>query len=106
MLQVELGKGGAGKIEKLRAYKDLTLMLDDPAYTAIQPKTQKVLKAMVQEYEDYISVRDSSFGTFTNTQEYKDLLKANVIAKLKELASTNSSANSAYNVLFSSLVRE
>jgi len=106
MLQLELGKGGAGKVEKLRAYKDLTLMLDDPAYTAIQPKTQKVLKAMVQEYEDYISVRDSSFGTFTNTQEYKDLLKANVIAKLKELASTNSSANSAYNVLFSSLVRE
>jgi len=106
MLQVELGKGAAGKIEKLRAYEDLRLMLDDPKFTDVQPKTQAVLKSMVKEYENYVSVRDSSFGTFTKTQEYKELLKANVIARLKELASTNASAQSAYNVLFSSLVRE
>jgi hypothetical protein len=106
MLQIELGKGAAGKIEKLRAYEDLRLMLDNPKYSGVQPNTQKVLKSMVQEYENYVSVRDSNFGTFTKTQEYKELLKANVIAKLKELASTNASAQSAYNVLFSSLVRE
>jgi ASC-1-like (ASCH) protein len=106
MLQIELGKGAAGKIEKLRAYEDLRLMLDNPEYSNVQPNTQAVLKSMVKEYENYVSVRDSNFGTFTKTQEYKELLKANVIAKLKELASTNASAQSAYNVLFSSLVRE
>ena len=106
MLQVELGKGAAGKVEKLRAYEDLRLMLDNIKFTNVQPKTQAVLKSMVEEYESYVSIRDSSFGTFTKTQEYKESLKANVIAKLKELASTNASAQSAYNVLFSSLVRE
>jgi len=106
LLQIELGKGAASKVEKLRAYQDLRLMLDDPKFREIQPNTRSVLNSMVQEYENYISIRDSAFGSNANSQDYKDMLKVNVISKLKELASTNASAKSAYDVLFSSLVRE
>ena len=106
MLQIELGKGAASKVEKLRAYQDLRLMLDDPKFKEVQPNTRAVLNSMVQEYESYISIRDSAFGSNANSQDYKDLLKVNVISRLKELASTNASAKSAYDVLFSSLVRE
>ena len=106
MLQEELGKGAAGKIEKLRAYEDLKSMLDNPKFESIQPKTREALRSMVQEYESYVSVRDSGFGSTTDSQLYKDLLKSNTIAKLKEIAASNSSASAAYDVLFSSLIRE
>lgn len=106
MLQEELGKGAATKIEKLRAYEDLRIMLDDPKFQSVQPKTREALRSMVTEYENYVSVRDSGFGSTTDSQLYKDLLKSNTIARLKEIAASNSSASAAYDVLFSSLIRE
>ena len=106
ILQEELGKGAAGKIEKMRAYEDLRIMLDDPKFKSVQPNTRTALQSMVDEYERYVSVRDSGFGSGSDSQLYKDLLKSNTIAKLKEIAASNSSASAAYDVLFSSLIRE
>jgi hypothetical protein len=61
---------------------------------------------MIDEYERYVSTRDSGFGYTANDQDFKDLLKVNAIARLKEIAASNSSASAAYDVLFSSLIRE
>ena len=105
LLQEELGQGANSKINKLKAYSDLTRMLNDKSVTT-QPKTRAVLKQMVAEYDAYIQARDAIVSNSDTASNYKDLLKNNTIIKLKQLGSTNANAQSAYNVLFSTLIGE
>ena len=105
LLQEELGQGANSKINKLKAYADLTRMLNDKSVTT-QPKTRAVLKQMVAEYDAYIQARDAIVSNSDTASNYKDLLKNNTIVKLKQLGSTNANAQSAYNVLFSTLIGE
>jgi hypothetical protein len=104
VLQEELGTGGAGRqIQRQRAYQDLVNMLNDKEVTA-QPKTRALLSKMVNEFEAYKTARDNITGNGDIQQNYKDLLRQSIKAKLLEIAGKNPNAKSAYDVLFSRLI--
>jgi hypothetical protein len=104
VLQEELGTGGAGRqIQRQRAYQDLVNMLNDKEVTA-QPKTRALLSKMVNEFETYKTARDNITGNGDTQQNYKDLLRQSIKAKLLEIAGKNPNAKSAYDVLFSRLI--
>lgn len=105
LVSEELGAGGSRQIERIRAYEDLRRMLIDPNITA-QPKTRAILTQMAQEFDAYQLARDSITSNSETAQNYRDLMKQNIKIKLKEIASQNSNALMAYDVLFARLIGE
>jgi hypothetical protein len=105
LLQEELGKGAAKAVERIRALQDMTLMLSDSSVKA-EPKTRKVLQAMLDEYNSYLSARDYAQSPNSGLgANYAESLRLSTLDSLKSLASENSSAVAAYNSLFAPLFR-
>ena len=105
LLQEELGKGAAKAVERTRALQDMTLMLSDSSVKA-EPKTRKVLQAMLDEYNSYLSARDYAQSPNSGLgANYAESLRLSTLDSLKSLASENSSALAAYNSLFAPLFR-
>lgn len=91
------------KFEKLRALDDLTNMVNDPNITT-QPKTKAVLKQMVDIYNEYDRKKNTFAGNSETQQNMRDLLRIQVKQQLEKIAETNRNAQSAYDILFSSLI--
>jgi hypothetical protein len=105
LLQEELGKGAAKAVERTRALQDMALMLSDSSVKA-EPKTRKVLQAMLDEYNSYLSARDYAQSPNSGLgANYAESLRLSTLDSLKSLASENSSAVAAYNSLFAPLFR-
>jgi hypothetical protein len=105
LLQEELGKGAAKAVDRTRALQDMNLMLSDPSVKA-EPKTRKVLKEMLDEYNSYLSARD--YAEMPNSglgSNYAETLRLSTLDTLKSIASENPSALAAYNSLFAPLFR-
>ena len=105
LMSEELAAGGSRQIQRLKAYEDLRRMLNDTTITT-QPKTRAILRQMAQELDAYQNARDSVRGFSETAEGYKTLLKNNIKARLKELASQNANAQMAYDVLFARLIGE
>ena len=105
MMADELAAGGSRQIQRIRAYEDLRRMLADPNIKT-QPNTRAVLSQMAQEFDAYQLARDSVSSNSEMAQNYRDLMKQNIKARLKEIASQNSNALMAYDVLFARLIGE
>jgi hypothetical protein len=103
LLQEQLGQGSQVAIDRQRALEDLRKMLDDKNVTA-QPQVRSLLKQMMDQYDQYKYTRDSLTSNSGMQQDYKDMLKMNVTASLKQLASKDVNAQSAYDILFSRLI--
>lgn len=104
-LQEELSGGSAKAVQRTRALDDLRNMLQDSSVKA-NPGLQKILREMLETYDNYVSQRDlSTFSGNGNTQDYKDMLRASTQTTLEALAGTNSNAQAAYNSLFAPLFR-
>ena len=103
LLQEQLGQGSQKAIDRVRAVEDLRKMLDDNTVKA-QPETRKLLKQMMDQYDQYKYTRDTLTSNSGVQQDYKDMLKANVQASLKKLASQDVNAQSAYDILFARLI--
>jgi hypothetical protein len=103
LLQEQLGQGGQKAIDRVRAVEDLRKMLDDNTVKA-QPETRKLLKQMMDQYDQYKYTRDTLTSNSEVQQDYKDMLKQNVKASLQKLASQDVNAQSAYDILFSRLI--
>jgi hypothetical protein len=103
LLQEQLGQGGQKAIDRVRAVEDLRKMLDDNTVKA-QPETRKLLKQMMDQYDQYKYTRDTLTSNSGVQQDYKDMLKQNVKASLQKLASQDVNAQSAYDILFSRLI--
>jgi hypothetical protein len=101
----ELAAGGSRQIQRLRAYEDLRRMLADPDIKT-QPNTRAVLTQMAQEFDAYQLARDSVSSNSETAQNYRDLMKQNIRVRLKEIASQNTNAMMAYDVLFARLIGE
>lgn len=93
------------KLEKQRALEDLEKLVNDPD-VATQPKTKAILKKMVDTYNQYERTKDTFIGTGETQQSLRDMLKVQIKDQLQEIAGTNQNAQSAYMVLFSSLIGE
>jgi hypothetical protein len=105
LLQEELGKGAAKAIDRTRALQDMNLMLSDPSVKA-EPKTRKVLKQMLDEYNGYLSARDYADSPNSGLgANYAESLRVSTMDALKSIASENPSAMAAYNSLFAPLFR-
>jgi hypothetical protein len=105
LLQEELGKGAAKAIDRTRALQDMNLMLSDPSVKA-EPKTRKVLKQMLDEYNSYLSARDYADSPNSGLgANYAESLRVSTMDALKSIASENPSAMAAYNSLFAPLFR-
>jgi hypothetical protein len=105
LLQEELGKGAAKAIDRNRALQDMNLMLSDPSVKAA-PKTRKVLKQMLDEYNSYLSARDYADSPNSGLgANYAESLRVSTMDALKSIASENPSAMAAYNSLFAPLFR-
>ena len=91
------------KFEKMRALEDLTEMVNDPGVTT-QPKTKAILKQMVDLYNDYDRKKNTFVGNSETQQNMRDLLRMQVKEQLEKIAGTNRNAQSAYDILFSSLI--
>jgi len=105
LMSEELAAGGSRQIQRLKAYEYLRRMLNDTTITT-QPKTRSILKQMAQELDAYQNARDSVRGYSETAEGYKTLLKNNIKARLKELASQNANTQMAYDVLFARLIGE
>jgi hypothetical protein len=103
LLQEQLGQGSQKAIDRLRAIEDLRKMLDDNTVKS-QPETRKVLKQMMDQYDQYKYTVDTLTSNSGMQQDYKDMLKANVKASLQQLSSKDVNAKSAYDILFSRLI--
>lgn len=105
LLQEELGKGAAKAIDRTRALQDMNLMLSDPSVKT-EPKTRKVLKQMLDEYNSYLSARDYADSPNSGfSADYAESLRVSTMDALKSIASENPSAMAAYNSLFAPLFR-
>ena len=105
LLQEELGKGAAKAIDRTRALQDMNLMLSDPSVKA-EPKTRKVLKQLLDEYNSYLSARDYADSPNSGLgANYAESLRVSTMDALKSIASENPSAMAAYNSLFAPLFR-
>ncbi|NDF30441.1 MAG: hypothetical protein EB150_09665, partial [Nitrososphaeria archaeon] len=93
------------RLEKQRAFEDLDAMVNNPDIKT-QPKTKAILKEMVDTYKSYERQKNTFAGSGETQQNMRDMLKAQVKQKLKDIAGTNQNAQSAYNVLFASLIGE
>ena len=71
-----------------------------------QPKTRSVLRQMVAELDSYQATRDTITSNTETAQNYRDLMKTNIKARLKELAEQDPNAQMAYDVLFARLIGE
>lgn len=91
------------KLEKQRAFEDLTNMVNDPNVTT-QPKTKAILKQMVDIYNEYDRKKNTFAGGGEDQKNLRDMMKIQTKEKLEKLASSNMNAQSAYNILFSSLI--
>lgn len=91
------------KFEKMRALDDLTNMVNDPSVTT-QPKTKAVLKQMVDLYNEYERKKGTFAGNSETNQNMRDLLRMQIKDRLEKIAATNRNAQSAYDILFSSLI--
>jgi hypothetical protein len=80
-------------------------MLADPDIKT-QPNTRAVLTQMAQEFDAYQLARDSVSSNSETAQNYRDLMKQNIRVRLKEIASQNTNAMMAYDVLFARLIGE
>jgi len=105
LMQEELGAGGSRQIQRYKAYKDLRDMLNDEDIKT-QPKTRSVLRQMVAELDKYQMNKDTITSNSEVAQNYRDLMKANISARLKELAKQDPNAQMAYDVLFARLIGE
>jgi hypothetical protein len=105
LLKEQMVNGGKAKANRERAYKDLSLMLDDPTVT-VEPKSLKALRTMKSVYDDYVSQKNSIQGNSDYELSAKERLKFQAKEQLKKIAESNASANSAYTVLFSKLIGE
>lgn len=91
------------KLEKQRALEDLSKLVNDPNITT-QPKTKSILKQMVDLYNEYERKKDIFAGNGETQQNLRDMLRIQVKEKLQTIAGTNQNAQSAYDILFSSLI--
>jgi hypothetical protein len=103
LLQDKLGAGGQRQIERTRALEDLRRLVNDPEVTT-QKSSKFALSQMVLAYDNYTSQRDSITFGGGQAQEFNDMLKSNIKTELERIASTNSNAQAAYDVLFSRLI--
>ena len=105
LLVEELNKGSTANTQRAEAIKDLRNMLSDSAVVT-EPKTRNLLKKMLNEYDNYSSMKDSmSIPGSGYTQEFKDIFKQNTLDSIKSIAGTDANALAAFNSLFAPLFR-
>ena len=105
LLQEELGKGAAKAVDRTRALQDMELMLKDPSVKT-EPKTRKIIRQMLDEYNAYLSARDYAESPNSGLgSDYSETLKVSTLDTLKSIASENPNALAAYNSLFAPLFR-
>jgi hypothetical protein len=102
LLQEELGKGAASGIERNRALEDLRLMLNDKNITT-ESETRNLLAEMLDQYDSYISMRDSSVTS--TSQNYKDMLRTSAQDSIRSISEGNANALAAFNSVFAPLFR-
>jgi hypothetical protein len=103
LIQEELAEGGQREIQRRNALEDLITMLGDPTVT-VQPKTRTALTEMVNTYNEYVNTK-ARYATFGSVgANLSDSLLAATVGRMQQIASTNSNAQAAYNVLFSRLL--
>lgn len=104
LLQQEFAESAANSLKREQAYADLKSMLE-----AVDVKTPEAeaLRKMVNIYEDYKYYTETIYNSRSQDDVQKrDSLKESTLAQLKEIASQNSNANSAFDRLFSSFLRD
>lgn len=103
LIQEELAEGGQRAIQRTKALDDLVLMLNDQSVT-VQPKTRAALGKMVELYDKYKTESSQLDLLGSVGSALSDELKLATIAEMKKISETNSSAKSAFDVLFSRLL--
>jgi hypothetical protein len=105
LVEEYLGKGREKAIERENALDDLSNMLEDSRFSNIRPNTQKVLRKMVQAYEDYRKQQEI-FKIVGGNVDVIDIIKISTLQKIRELSAFNENTQAAYNNIFSGLLGE
>ena len=105
LLQEELGKGAQTAIQRNAALSDLQKMLSDKSVKA-EPKTRKILKDMLDQYNSFVSARDYAQSAGSGiSSESLTILKNGAKDAIRAIAGDNPNAIAAYNSLFAPLFR-
>jgi hypothetical protein len=104
LLQEEFADSAANNIKRQASYEDLKRLLNE---SGINNKTTKSLKNMVNIYEEYLYTKDNVYNSRSERDiKSREFIRESTLEQLKDIARTNPNAKGAFEVLFSSFLRE
>lgn len=104
LLELDLAESASKVIERKQSYDDLKRMLNN---TNIDTPAASALRRMVKIYDEY----KYNVNTIYNSRSEKDVnirksLREAALIELREIASTDANASSAYDILFANFLRD
>jgi len=104
LLELDLAESASKVVERQQSYADLKRML---AETDIDTPGANAIRKMINIYEEY----QYNVGTVYNSRSEKDVnirksLREAALIELREVASTDANASSAFDVLFANFLRD
>jgi hypothetical protein len=104
LLQEEFANSAANNIKRQASYDDLKRLLNE---SGINNKTTKSLKKMVNIYEEYLYTKDNVYNSRSERDiRSREFIRESTLEQLKDIARKDPNAKGAFEVLFSSFLRE
>ena len=104
LLQEEFANSASNNIKRQASYEDLKRLLNE---SGINNKTTKSLKNMVNIYEEYLYNKDNVYNSRSERDiRSREFIRESTLEQLKDIARKNPNAKGAFEVLFSSFLRE
>jgi len=104
LLQEEFANSAANNIKRQASYEDLKRLLNE---SGVNNDATKALNKMVKIYEEYLYTKDNVYNSRSERDiRSREFIRESTLEQLKDIARTNPNAKGAFEVLFSSFLRE
>jgi hypothetical protein len=104
LLQEEFANSASNNIKRQASYEDLKRLLNE---SGINNEATRALNKMVKIYEEYLFTKDNVYNSRSERDiRSREFVRESTLEQLKDIARTNPNAKGAFEVLFSSFLRE
>jgi len=104
LLQLDLAESASNTVKRKQSYEDLKRMLSE---TDVNTPAANVLRKMVKIYDEYTYNTNVVYNSRSEADiNIRKSLKEAVFIELKEIASTDANASSAFDILFANFLRD